>query len=330
MLLEFTTSRVNGGGQAHILVSQITDLSQAHDGDEIVVGLRSGRAIYVKESMEDILDALSYVTRHISTSPGIVDKIDGEHEEVYPWRRRERVKALAEKWRAHVQTTQAGAANMSRPAPVYTRTTIPPNPRPPWLEPVLVQPLLNPPPLTAPEDAKFQEAVDNALVELSRDEQRPRESEAERYDRLEREHLGDPDLKTGIYAEKPKQVKLTPEQMDRLRSARQFVNLREVPSPRPAPRPMTDADRHALTQDELETLPTGERAALVQEYLKRENIDPALPPLPPPSPVAQEAAKVLQALDDALAAPSVGHGRHQEPPVAAPPEFPEDLNDPRR
>lgn len=207
MLLEFTVRRAAGEAPAYALISQITDLSPAQDSDDVRVGLRSGQAIYVKESMADILDALSYATRHISTTPGIVDKIDGEREEIYPWRRREKVTELAAKWRNYVETMKRGSENEAKPAPKYTPTKLPPNPIPPWLdvppiiapdvppvrrltreqarllsgdktrgdlvnevwvpsaaiEAALAQPLLNPPPPTAAEDAKFNAAVDAAL-----------------------------------------------------------------------------------------------------------------------------------------------------------------------
>lgn len=134
MLLEFTVRRDAGEVPAYILISQITDLAPNLNSTEVAVGLRAGRAVYVKESMADILDAMSYATRHISTTPGIVDKIDGEHEEVYPWRRREKVTELAAKWRNYTETMRRGAENEAKPAPKYTPTKLPPNPIPPWLE----------------------------------------------------------------------------------------------------------------------------------------------------------------------------------------------------
>lgn len=83
------------------------------DGMFTELTLRSGSTVDVVEPIEDVLDALSYVTRHISVTPGVVDKVDGEREEMYPWRRREKVTELAKKWRAHRETLAKGSAPKS-------------------------------------------------------------------------------------------------------------------------------------------------------------------------------------------------------------------------
>jgi hypothetical protein len=81
-----------------------------------VISLRSGQVHEVAESVEDVLDAMKFATRHIGVNPGIVDKVDGEKEEMYPWRRGEKVTELARKWRAQ----QQAMSNVGkRPRPVY-------------------------------------------------------------------------------------------------------------------------------------------------------------------------------------------------------------------
>jgi len=108
-----------------------------------VVSLRSGQCHEVAESVEDVLDAMKFATRHIGVTPGIADKVDGESEEVYPWRRGEKVTELARKWREHEKAKQNAKSHP------FATPPLPPKQMPPGLPPLTregVSPLPSPPP----------------------------------------------------------------------------------------------------------------------------------------------------------------------------------------
>lgn len=123
MLLEFTLAnsiaeKNTPSRCAYILMNQLVAVHEPpsfqRDDDTPVrrceVSLRSGQRFEVLESVEDVLDAMKFATRHIGVKPGIADRVDGEKEEVYPWRRGEKVTELARKWRE----LEKGKANVGR------------------------------------------------------------------------------------------------------------------------------------------------------------------------------------------------------------------------
>ncbi len=67
-----------------------------------MVTTRGGTDFEVADPIDDVLDAMKFASRHIGVTPGIADKLDGETgEEIFPWRRAEKVSELARKWREH-------------------------------------------------------------------------------------------------------------------------------------------------------------------------------------------------------------------------------------
>jgi hypothetical protein len=136
MLLEFKGQRVvtcnatdHVEAPSYALISQITDVSETTlmRGEGMpasvgsAVGLRSGRVLMVRDSLRDVLDALKFVTRHISVGPGLVDRVDGENDAVYPWHRSEKVSVLAEKWRAHERKPRQSGVPVYGPCEPDTR-----------------------------------------------------------------------------------------------------------------------------------------------------------------------------------------------------------------
>jgi len=152
MLLEFTLARSETEKKlpqrnAYVLMNQLVGVHEppafSNDNGEPLrrceISLRSGQRFEVLESVEDVLDAMKFATRHIGVTPGIADKVDGESEEVYPWRRTEKVAELARKWRARQQAeANKGKAPPPMNLPVGSRVGsaivdphfIPPSPPP--------------------------------------------------------------------------------------------------------------------------------------------------------------------------------------------------------
>lgn len=96
--------------------SYMTDVTGGDAVRRCMVTIRGGNEFEVADPVDDVLDAMKFASRHIGVTPGIADKLDGETgEEIYPWRRTEKVSELARKWREH----QKGQAN-SRSRPSYS------------------------------------------------------------------------------------------------------------------------------------------------------------------------------------------------------------------
>lgn len=127
MLMEFTLAasiaeKKTPQRSAFILMNQIVAVHEPpafmRDDDSPIrrceVSLRSGQRFEVLESVDDVLDAMKFASRHIGVTPGIADKLDGETgEEIFPWRRAEKVTELARKWREH----EKGKANSGKAPP---------------------------------------------------------------------------------------------------------------------------------------------------------------------------------------------------------------------
>ncbi len=123
----------------HEPIPFITDPMGPGKARRCILTTRGGTQFEVADPVADVLDAMKFASRHIGVTPGIADKLDGETgEEIFPWRRAEKVTELARKWREH----EKGKANAQiRPAgriyptpdvlPPLTREGVSARPSPP-------------------------------------------------------------------------------------------------------------------------------------------------------------------------------------------------------
>lgn len=166
MLLEFTlvrslSEKEQPARRLFLLMNQLVAVHeppsfQTEDGKAVprcMISTRGGEQFEVGESVADVLDAMKFATRHIGVSPGIADKVDGENEEVYPWRRGEKVAELARKWREH-EKAKSNRGTWGTPP-------LPPKVMPPGLPP-LTREGVSPPPSPPPSPAESSDEARSA------------------------------------------------------------------------------------------------------------------------------------------------------------------------